>query len=217
MLSEVFRKSKHTISTRFLLSTYLLPALGTSLPRFFLESLLETVTSHWHALVAALRDTLYTMDNSSVTSCASSSWCWRPDTFHLSEQFWNLFCHYCILGKLRQLNFNFLRDLCIGKTEGTQPWYHWETLQNYSAHDAKTGTDLSFETILLSCIQDSDSPNTLQKKKKPKMDTVCSLNRARTYIVIYDREENTHRPWHIKDGMSKGEIYHSFNFEIIRI
>lgn len=60
-----------------------------------------------------LSDMLYTTDKSLATSYASSSWInsswsWRPDIFHLSEQFWNLFCQYCSLVRLRKLNFYFL-------------------------------------------------------------------------------------------------------------
>lgn len=44
-----------------------------------------------------------------------------------------------------------------------------KTLQNYSAHNAKSGTDLSLETILLGCIQDSDSQILpIHSKKSPQ-------------------------------------------------
>lgn len=131
-------------------------------------------------LVVGLSGMLYTMDNSLVTSYASpfwtnTSWCWRPNTFHLSEQFWNLFYQYCSLIKLRKLNFYFLfyksflqERLKAGRRSIAEKQYR--TVQHTMA---KLG-QICHLKLFSWAVSKTQTPQI-------KNDTVCSLNTACIY------------------------------------
>lgn len=184
MLSKVLWKSKHTISTRSLLSTCLLPALGSSLPRF-LESLLETVTSCWHALVAALIETLYTMDkvtqwlhvpaptdaeDLTLFMCLSSS-----GTSPLNTTAWESSESWILI-------FYLKRSLYRKDWLHAAPVSLRNTTKLFRTQCQKVGQICHLKLFYWAVFKTQILPiHSKKNPNQPKMDTVCSLNRACTY------------------------------------